>query len=244
MKLSRMRPIDGTGEREAFGRPKQSSHNVRPAARAPPGRGKRRVARVPRDRLAAMTGKEAGAVAITTKTPWTADELKRLPDTHRYEIDEGELVIVSPAGRRHARMVAEITHRLTACVRQHNLGEVGAGELGIYLQRAPQTLRGADIAYFSTERVKQLGDTKGFVDVPPDLVVEVHLPDEYDMPRKVEQYLRAGVRAVWVVDPDAWTLTRHAPGHEPRRWQDPASVVEEPLLAGFGCPLGELLGTA
>lgn len=181
-------------------------------------------------------------MAITTKTPWTADELKRLPATHRYEIDEGELVIMSPSGRRHARIVIAIARRLANFVHDHHLGEVDGGELGIYLQRAPQTLRGADIAYFSTERVRRLGDTTGFVDVPPDLVVEVHLPDEYDMQRKVEQYLRAGVRAVWVVDPDESTLTRHAAGEPARTWRAPDDGVEEPLLPGFSCRLAELLG--
>lgn len=105
----------------------------------------------------------------------------------------------------------------------------------MYLRREPpQILRGVDVAYYSPERVQQLGD-----DVPPDLVVEVHLPDEQDMHRKVKQYLEAGVRAVWVVDPSGRSITRYAPGEKPTQWTDPRAMVTEPVLPGFSCRLGE-----
>ncbi|MBX6378345.1 MAG: Uma2 family endonuclease [Clostridia bacterium] len=76
----------------------------------------------------------------------------------------------------------------------------------------------------------------------PALVVEVHDPSEPDLAKKIHQCIEAGVRAVWVVDPKTRTLTRHAPGEEPRTWSDPESVVEEPVLPGFSCRLEELFG--
>ena len=36
-------------------------------------------------------------MAIATNKPWTADELRRIPGGWRYEIDEGELLIMAPA---------------------------------------------------------------------------------------------------------------------------------------------------
>ncbi len=36
-------------------------------------------------------------MATATRKPWTAEELERLPDGWRYEIDEGELIIMTPA---------------------------------------------------------------------------------------------------------------------------------------------------
>jgi Uma2 family endonuclease len=178
--------------------------------------------------------------AMTTK-PWTADELCRLPQGWRYEIDEGELVIMTPAGRRHARLTNRIAYRITAFVDQHRLGEVYAGEVGVYLRREPrEILRGIDVAFYSNERLQQMGTDEDFPDVPPDLAVEIHLSDEVDMQKKVRQYLDAGVRSVWVVDPETQTLTQYRPGQDLRTFSDPSDTVEEPVLPGFSCQLREL----
>ena len=182
-------------------------------------------------------------MAGATRVPWTADEFRRLPPGWRYEIDEGDLVIMSPVGRRHGRIANRVGYRITAFVDEHKLGEVDIGELGVYLQHHPhETLRGVDVAFYSTERVQQMGEATGFVDVPPDLAVEVHDPSEPDLRRKIAQYLAAGVRSVWVVDPVARTLTRHAPGETCRTWLDPDAVVSEPVLPGFSCRLRDLFG--
>jgi Uma2 family endonuclease len=181
-------------------------------------------------------------VAAVARRPWTAEELDRLPQGWRYEIDEGELVIMTPAGHRHARLVARITSLLNSFVTEHHAGEVVSGEVGVYLQDEPETLRGVDIAFFSPERAGQIEDEIGCVRVPPDLAVEVHDPSEPDIRRKVEQYLRAGVRSVWVVEPEKSTLTLHRPAQEPLVLPEPDTLVQEPVLPGFSCRLGDLFG--
>jgi len=180
-------------------------------------------------------------MAVSTKKPWTADELVRLPAGWRYEIEDGELVIMSPASWRHNRVVTRVTVVLDTFVRTQGIGQVLAGETGIYVRRQPrETLRGVDVAYWSAERVAQLGDTSGFSKVPPDLAVEVDDPSEPDLKRKVTEYLGAGVRSVWVLDPVEETLTRHAPGEQPRTLGGPDAVVADPVLPGFSCRLDEL----
>ena len=181
-------------------------------------------------------------MAAVSKRPWTAEELDRLPQGWRYEIDEGELVIMTPAGRRHGRIVAQVTHLLTIFVYEHRLGEVDTGEIGVYLQDEPETLRGVDVAFFSTERAEMLKGETGFVRVPPDLAVEVHDLSEPDMARKVRQYLKAGVRSVWVVDPEKESLALHRIDREPVVLTDPDSLVEDFVLPGFSCRLRELFG--
>ncbi len=174
--------------------------------------------------------------------PWTAKELARLPEGWRYEIDEGELVIMAPAGFEHGDLTSGVDERLRRFVREHGLGRVIAGETGFYLRRDPDTLRAPDVAFVSTERLAKIVDRRGFPEVPPDLAVEIHLPDEPAMEDKVRQYLAAGVRSVWVIDPRRRTLTQHRPGEAPRLLADPAAPVEDPVLPGFACRLAELLG--
>ena len=178
------------------------------------------------------------------KKPWTAEELSRLPEGWRYEIDEGELVIMAPAGWRHNRTASRIARLLGNFVEAHKLGEVVTNELGVFLAKSPQTLRAPDVAYFTSEQVARIGDQEGFPDVLPALAVEVHDRSEPDLSRKVQQYLAAGVQVVWVVDLETRSLTRHVPGEPPRTWSGPEAVVDEPVLPGFTCRLGELLGEA
>ncbi|HVB11091.1 MAG TPA: Uma2 family endonuclease [Bacillota bacterium] len=175
--------------------------------------------------------------------PWTADEFCRLPDGWRYEIDEGELVIMAPAGYRHGQIVTAVTAILHDFVKHNGLGQVLAGEPGVYLQRQPlETLRAADVLFFSRERASRISNKAGFPEVAPDLAVEVHLPYEPDMQRKVGQYLTAGVQSVWVIDPTRRTLTQHRSGAQPATIADSDAAVTDPALPGFSCPLRELLG--
>ncbi len=180
-------------------------------------------------------------MATVTKKPWTADELCRLPKGWRYEIDDGELVIMSPAGSRHAQIVANVTSVLVDFVRPRKLGSVLSGEPGVYLRREPrQTLRGVDVAFFAVEGAQRIRGQRGFAEVAPDLAVEVDDPSEPDLRGKVAEYLAAGVRAVWIVDPESESLTRHAPGEAPHTWSSPDGVVEEPVMPGFSCRLRDL----
>ena len=178
------------------------------------------------------------------KRPWTAEELDRLPQGWRYEIDEGDLVIMTPAGRRHGLLTLRIARLLADFVDEHRLGEVNGAELGVYLQEEPETLRSVDVAFFSTERAEMLKGEIGFVRVPPDLAVEIHDPSELDMARKVRQYLKAGVHSVWVVDPEKQTLTLHRPEQGLVVLTNLDALVEDPVLQGFSCRLRDLFGTA
>ncbi len=175
---------------------------------------------------------------------WTGEELNRLPEGWRYEIDEGELVIMPPAGWEHGDVAMGVGSILRRFVRERHLGTVVAADTGFRLRRDPETLRAPDAAFVSNDRIALIADRKGFSEVPPDLAVEVLSPSNtrVDMKRKVEQYLAAGVRSVWILDPDAGALTRYRPGEAPAILDDPAAVVEDPVLPGFGCRLAELLG--
>lgn len=73
--------------------------------------------------------------------------------------------------------------------------------------------------------------------------MEVHDSSDQDMARKVQQYLRAGVRSVWVVEPEQQTFTQHRPAGGPVVLTDPDALVEDPVLPGFSCRLRELFGT-
>src|SRR6266536_615629 len=140
----------------------------------------------------------------------TADELLALPrDEFRYELVNGELKKMSPAGHYHGRVTIRLTLPIAQHVREHKLGEVYAAETGFKLGSNPDTVRAPDIAFIRQQRVAEVGETKGFWPGAPDLAVEVLSPDDTvaEVEEKVSEWLTAGTRQVWVVSAKLRTVT-------------------------------------
>ena len=170
---------------------------------------------------------------------WTDDELMRLPDDgYKYELVDGALV-VSPAGGRHGRTIVRLTLRLGAFVVAHGLGEVFDSSTGYRLPGG--NLRVPDLSFVARSRLPGGRAPIGFLYVAPDLAVEVLSLD--DRPRliadKVGEYLAAGVRLVWVIDPERG----ERPPIEPtgRGWR---SLPMAPSAAKASFPASSALGRA
>ena len=147
---------------------------------------------------------------MTTVQTITADELLQRPDDgFRYELVEGELVKMAPAGREHGVLAMRIGWRLAQHVEANDLGEVLAAETGFKLASDPDTVRAPDVAFVRQERVAEAGDARGFWPGAPDLAVEVVSPgDTYtEVEDKVLDWLDSGTLMVAVVNPRQRTVT-------------------------------------
>lgn len=143
---------------------------------------------------------------------FTEDDLYRLPDDElRYEIVGGRLLAEPRPGFRHGDVMAALTQALRAHVVRRRLGKVVAGDTGFILARNPDTVRGPDVAFVSRERLGHGHDPARAFPGPPDLAVEIvslhDRPD--DLHAKVADYLAAGSRLVWVIDPQAREVHVH-----------------------------------
>ena len=129
-------------------------------------------------------------------------------DGLRYELVEGVLRMMSPAGGRHGRVAFSLALILGTHVRGRQLGLVYAADTGFLLSRDPDTVHAPDVAFVARERAVDIDDDQGFVTVVPDLVGEVVSPrDSFsDVEEKVLAWLTAGTRLVIVVDPRTRTL--------------------------------------
>src|SRR3990172_6567769 len=146
---------------------------------------------------------------MSTKTLLTAEDLwKIVADGSRYELSQGELVPMTPVGIPHSAIVGRLMKLLSIHVDENRLGLVGT-EGGFRLRQNPDTVRAPDIAFISRERLAREGMPQKFADFPPDLAVEVLSPEDAasEILRKVDEYLAAGVRLVWVVDPPIQKIT-------------------------------------
>ncbi len=140
---------------------------------------------------------------MPTAAPMTAEELLRLNvQDKRTELVKGRLVVRKPAGPPHGRVAMRIAVAISNHVYRHELGETFAAETGFTLRRNPDTVRAADAAFIATDRLPP-SETRGFPELAPDLVVEVLSPDDRpgEVLAKVADWLTAGCRLVWVIDP-------------------------------------------
>src|ERR1700716_4109428 len=111
-------------------------------------------------------------------TQVTADDLASLEgDGYRYDLLNGDLIRVSPAGFRHGRLAAEIARRLGNFLVQHpHLGVVVGAETGFRLSRNPDTVLGPDAAVVQADRLPPPDAQVGFLELAPDLAVEIVSP--------------------------------------------------------------------
>lgn len=138
----------------------------------------------------------------------TAEELFQLDNGEPCELVKGEFRTMSPAGGRHGKLAIRISYLVTVFVHEKALGEVFAAETGFILARNPDTVRAPDFAFIAKERMHLIKELDEYIAIPPDLAVEVISPNDRWMriEEKVTDYLQAGVRLVWVVNPSTQTI--------------------------------------
>ena len=173
----------------------------------------------------------------------TVEDLYEMPDDEfSYELQAGMLVSEPRPGFRHGRIMAMLTEILGAHVRRQRLGVVLAGDPGFILARKPDTVRGPDVAFVSRERIEISGDTVNAITGAPDLAVEVLSPSDRPVPvhAKVADYLAAGTRRVWVVDPEVRTVTVYSSLLSPQRLRDDDMLDGEDVVSGFRVRVGDI----
>ena len=149
-------------------------------------------------------------MAPQTVVSMTADELLAMPhNSCCYELIKGELRPMSPAGRQHGRIAANVIGSLIVFVKEYNLGEVHSSETGFLIDTAPDTVRAPDVSFVSRERAEATKEELGFFPGAPDLAIEVLAPNDLyrEMKEKVSDWLRAGTQMVVVIDPEQRTAT-------------------------------------
>lgn len=173
----------------------------------------------------------------------TAEELLHLNmPNKRTELVRGALVVREPAGYRHGDVTVRITVAIANHVYAHQLGRVFAAETGFTLARNPDTVRAPDVAFIRTDRLLS-PPPPGFAELAPDLAVEVRSPDDRagETLAKVADWLNAGCRLVWVIDPQrAVARVYRADGGE-AHLAAADTLDGEDVLPGFVVELGSVL---
>ncbi len=115
----------------------------------------------------------------TTTRPITADEFLLMPDNHmRNELIRGEVKSMTLPGGRHGKIGSKILRLLGNHVEANGLGDTFNAETGFLIERNPDTVRGADVAFVRRERLDQITNWDKHIPFAPDLAIEVVSPSD------------------------------------------------------------------
>jgi len=175
------------------------------------------------------------------KTLLTAEQFDNYPfeEDKRYELDEGELIEMTRPAYRHNRVVAKLTGEMGNFLENNPIGEALISE-NVYALSA-NTRRSPDVAIILGDRYEELKDAK-VIPIIPEIAVEVLSPSETNgmITRRLKQYFGAGVKEVWLVDPEVREVDIWTGPSQPERGLTANDVLTSSLLPGFELSLAKI----
>ena len=177
-----------------------------------------------------------------TSIPYAPDDLLTRPDGDAYELIHGDLV-ERKMGAKSSFIAGRVFRELDRFCTDRRLGWVfPEGTSFRCFPDDPDKVRRADVSFIRFGRLPNEQLPEGHLRMAPDLAVEVVSPHDlaYDVDSKVEDYLQAGVRLVWVVSPAARTVRVHRPDGPGTTLRADDEVTGGEVLPGFRCPVRDL----
>lgn len=184
----------------------------------------------------------------TTRKLMTAEEfyefVNRPENADRsFELVRGEVIEERfRSGDLHCVICHNVDFTLGLYLRQVKRGRVLCNDPGVLL--APDTVRGSDVAYFASS--PKLDDlTPKWIEETAVLTVEVLSPNDKPskVTKKVNDYLKSGVKMVWVIDPEDRDVTVYRPGAALEMYGHGQHLDGGDALPGFRCAVAEFFFT-
>jgi len=174
----------------------------------------------------------------------TAEELPSVSDGEgRTELILGRVVHMPPAFVEHCCIAGRIAVAAGPSIAGTRGCEVLTAEPGFVLRRDPDTVRVPDVAFVTPEHLAPQLSKRAFYEGAPDIAVEVisESQSRAEVESKVAEYLEAGGRLVWVIDPEARVARVYRPGGQVDEVPADGVLTGEDVIPGLRVPLSEVL---
>lgn len=173
---------------------------------------------------------------------FTDEDLRELPtgQGERYELVEGELRVMAAAGGKHGLVANSIAGEFYFYLKTHRSGVGVTAETGFYTRGDKLTVRAPDYAYIAKEKVAPEGLPDGYLNIVPDMVVEVISPHDRasDVDQKMQEWLNFGVQTVWVVYPNTERVFVYTRGEQsPTVYTADDTITGGRVLPDFAVPV-------
>ncbi len=181
------------------------------------------------------------AVAPPSTPPilMTAAEFAQRHGGDYVELIRGQVRELPISYPKYGKICSRMGHFLYGHVEQRDLGHVMTNDSFVQTRSSPDTVRGADVCFYSYERLPKGQVPDGLLPVVPDVVVEVRSPSERwgELFAKVGEYLQAGVRVVIVLDAATATASVYRPDELQQIFHNGDALVVPDVLPGFSVPV-------
>lgn len=178
---------------------------------------------------------------VLGKPQFTPDDVLAMPHGERYELVDGQLVSTEMSGIA-AWIASRINRRLGDVNDAQGLGAVLTSDASYQcFAEDPDRIRRPDVSFIHRSRMRPQY-LIGHIPIAPDLAVEVVSPNDlfFDVRRKAGEYMRAGVRLIWVVNPEEREVQVYRGNGTYQLVQNGESLDGEDVIPGFRCPLAEI----
>src|SRR5574341_406941 len=207
--------------------------------------------------MAEATGRQAAAKPQESGVPESGVSLDDyMAREERFvEVVNGEMVIMNPPQYEHVEITFDLAYSLRQHAEKQHLGVVCPDGTPYVLDASDRknwvkNARMPDVSFVARERFeahRARYGRKGPLRLAPDLAVEVVSPtDAYtEINEKVAEYLRCGVRLVWVIDPEQRVIRVYTPDNpDGRTLHEGDTLSGDPVLPGWSMTVSEILGAA
>lgn len=177
----------------------------------------------------------------TAAPPVTAADLLKMPDAERFELVDGELVEIE-LGAKAGWVAGQIYTALNLYASEER-GWAFPNGTGVQCYADDSNkVRRPDASFVARGRFQNEAVPDGHILLAPDLVVEVVSPNDsyYEVELKVDEYLDAGFRLVWVIDPSNRKVKVYRNDGSVSQVDATVQLSGEDVLPGFRCFVGDL----
>ncbi len=181
------------------------------------------------------------SVAVAS-TVYTVEEFLALPEHEFYELVDGKLEEINMSNLSSA-VAAQVIYRLENHNSAKQLGRVFSSEA--YYRCFPKKVRNArkpDVSFITRERLPIDWMDETMFAIAPDLAVEVLSPNDlaYKVATKTREYLEAGVKLVWEINPVERLIMVHRADGTVAKFKETDTLDGENVNPGFSVRVGDL----
>ena len=176
------------------------------------------------------------------ETRYTPDDLLAMPDEGRYELIDGQLV-ERKMGAKSSRVATRLVSRMDTFCDARGSGEVFQSNCGYQIfEPDGNRVRYADGSFIRAGRLPGDEPPQGHCRITPDLVIESVSPNDtaVEVEAKVEEWLDAGVRLVWVLYPNTQRVHVHTHARTFGKLGTEDVLTGGDVLPGFKCRVAEI----